>query len=120
MQAFGNQGGYGNGGQGNGPPNQPPPGYYGAQTYAQAMKASKDFEKAYRMTFVKTRADADPLSFLFADEYYLIEQINGVTQQMVLVEDIRTMKASLRRQFAAMQYSKQELGMAMKYRRQGF
>ena len=72
------------------------------------------------MSFVRTRCDADPLSFYFADPYWLIEEINGATGQMVQYDDIMSQKNTLRRRYAAMQYTKAEIGQAMKSRRFGF
>ena len=120
MQAYmqGNPGNPGNPGQG--PPNNPPNFQGGASIHAQAQKATKEFQKSVRMAYVRQKADADQLYFMFADDYVLCEEIWGVTQFMVQVDDIRSHKAALRRRFANMQYTKQELGNAMKYRRFGF
>ena len=72
------------------------------------------------MAYVRAKADADPLYFIFADDYILVEEIHGAAQFMVQIDDVRSHKAFLRNKFARMQYTKQEMGMAMKFRRFGF
>ena len=118
MNVFGNNGGN-NGGMGNGPPGVPPNWPFGASIQAQANKAGKDFNKAFRMTFVRTWANLDEIAFLYADEYQLCEEIATHLNQLVEVDDIRTQKQIIRRKYTALQFSKEELGSAAKFKRFG-
>ena len=80
----GNNGGYGNPGGGGGGPPWP----YIPAHLAQANDAKEKYLKAYRMTFVMTRADADPISFLYNTVGSLINEIQAVALVQVKVSDI--------------------------------
>ena len=76
--------------------------------------------KAYRMTFVVTRAQADPLSFLFLPANIIVNEIYGVTGVLVEYSDIQSHRNVMRAMFRNQGFSKNELTCAFKARRNGF